>query len=231
MSWVEKITVVPRPARAPTNSQSRARWRGSRPTLGSSRSRTTGRESSPIAMLIRCWLPPESRATVSSRRSPSPVELEHLLDRGARVLVLLEPGEEQQVLLDRQPPVERRLLGNPADRAAGQLDLAPVGPGDPGEDREQRRLAGPVRPDHRHQLPGARPRGRPRAELPARRSCLTSPRASSAAVSTVPVHPRKATRLPRIERDALPGHTHAAPAADPGPARPRPRDHRCLPRS
>src|SRR5690242_9710823 len=73
MSWVEKITVVPRPASPETNSQRRARWRGSRPTLGSSSSSTPGRESSPIAMLIRCWLPPESRATISPRRSPRPV--------------------------------------------------------------------------------------------------------------------------------------------------------------
>ena len=83
-----------------------------------------------------------------------PGQLEHLLDRGVRVLVALEPREEQQVLLDGQPPVERRLLGDPADRAAGQLDLALVGLGHPGEDREQRRLAGPVGPDHRDQLAG-----------------------------------------------------------------------------
>src|SRR5215203_5426015 len=73
MSWVEKITVVPRPASPETNSHNRARCRGSSPTLGSSRSSTAGRESSPIAMLIRCWLPPESRATISPRRSCSPV--------------------------------------------------------------------------------------------------------------------------------------------------------------
>ena len=73
MSWVEKITVVPRTARPETNSQSRARCRGSSPTLGSSSNSTLGRDSSPIAMLIRCWFPPESRATISPRRSPSPV--------------------------------------------------------------------------------------------------------------------------------------------------------------
>ena len=43
-------------------------------------------------------------------------QLEHLLGRGVRVLVPLEPREQQQVLLHRQPPVERRLLRHPADR-------------------------------------------------------------------------------------------------------------------
>ena len=71
--------------------------------------------------------------------------------------MLLQAGEEQQVLLDRQPPVERRLLGNPADFPLGQVDLARVGLGDPGEDREQRRLAGAVGADHRQQLPGLGP--------------------------------------------------------------------------
>ena len=124
MSWVEKITVVPRPASSATNSQSRARWRGSRPTLGSSRSSATGRESSPIAMLTRCWLPPESRATDLAAPLAEARQLEHLLDRGVRVLVPLQPREEQQVLLDREPAVERRLLRDPADRPARQLDLA-----------------------------------------------------------------------------------------------------------
>ena len=87
-------------------------------------------------------------------------KLEHLLDRGARVLVSLQPREEQQVLLDREPSVERRLLRDPADRPARQHDLAAVGLGHPGQDREQRRLAGPVRPDHRHQLSGLGQRGR-----------------------------------------------------------------------
>src|SRR5919109_3406012 len=73
MLWVEKITVVPPPARPETNSHSRSRWRGSSPALGSSSSRTAGRASSPIAMLIRCWLPPDSVPTWSSRRPPSPV--------------------------------------------------------------------------------------------------------------------------------------------------------------
>ena len=157
MLWVEKITVVPPPARPETNSQSRARWRGSRPTLGSSSSRTTGRASSPIAMLIRCWLPPERRidlvvAALGERR-----QLEHLLDARLRVLVPLEAGEEAQVLLHRQAPVERRLLGHPADLAARQVDLAVVGTDDAGEDREQRRLAGAVGADHGQQLarPGA----------------------------------------------------------------------------
>jgi hypothetical protein len=83
-------------------------------------------------------------------------ELEHLLGRGVRVLASLQAGEEEQVLLDGQPLVERRLLGHPADLSLFDLDLAAVRREDPGEDREQRRLARPVGPDHGHQLAGQR---------------------------------------------------------------------------
>ena len=79
-------------------------------------------------MLTRCWLPPESVPTWSSRRSASAGLLEHLARRSPRRRRdALEPGEQAQVLLDRQPPVERRLLRHPADLAGGRLTLPASG--------------------------------------------------------------------------------------------------------
>ena len=84
------------------------------------------RASRPIAMLIRCWLPPESRATSSPRRSRSPVSssISSTASRGS--VVLLEPREQQQVLLHRQPPVERRLLRHPARRRRAAERTSPA---------------------------------------------------------------------------------------------------------
>ena len=121
-------------------------------------------------MLTRCWLPPESRATSSPRRSSSPVSSSISRDRRLGVVVALEAGEEAQVLLHREPPVERRLLRHPADLAAGEADLALVAADDPGEDREQGRLAGAVGADHRQQLARLRPEVDRRAGPRARRS-------------------------------------------------------------
>ena len=79
---------------------------------------------------------------------------EHPRDGRLRVGDLLEPREQPQVLGDRQLRVQRRLLRHPADLLCGMRDLALGRRQDPGEDREQRRLAGAVRPDDRDQLPG-----------------------------------------------------------------------------
>ncbi len=109
-----------RPRGRRTNSQRRSRWRGSRPVLGSSRSRTAGAASRPIAMLIRCWLPPESVPTWSSARSASPVCSSicstRRVDVGDRPRAGRTGGRFSR---DGEPPVERRLLRNPADLAAG----------------------------------------------------------------------------------------------------------------
>ena len=48
---------------------SRSRWRGSSEADGSSSSSAAGLRSRPIAMLTRCWLPPDSRPTSSPARS------------------------------------------------------------------------------------------------------------------------------------------------------------------
>ena len=62
-------------------------------------------------------------------------------------------SEQAQVLGDGEPAVERGLLRYPAE-LAGDVEGARVGILDPGEDREQRRLAGAVGPDHGQQLAG-----------------------------------------------------------------------------
>ena len=77
---------------------------------------------------------------------------EHLLDRRVRIGHLLEPGEQAEVLGDGEPPVERRLLGNPADLARWPAHRSGVRPPDSGEDREQRRLPGAVRADDGEEL-------------------------------------------------------------------------------
>ena len=76
-------------------------------------------------MLTRCWLPPESVPTWSSRRSTSAGLVEHPRDRGVDVLDPLEPGEQAQVLGHGQAPVERRGLRHPADLARAR-DTAPA---------------------------------------------------------------------------------------------------------
>jgi hypothetical protein len=63
----------------------------------------------------------------------------------------VEPREELEVLPRRQPAVDGRPLGRPADGRAG-LDDALARVEGAGEDRQQRRLAGAVRPDQRDEL-------------------------------------------------------------------------------
>ena len=78
--------------------------------------------------------------------------VEHALDDPLDVLDALHMREEPQVLLHREAPVEARLLRHPPDVAVRGRDPARVRPADAGQDREQRRLAGPVRPEHGQQL-------------------------------------------------------------------------------
>jgi hypothetical protein len=67
--------------------------------------------------------------------------------------VLLKASEEQQVLLYRQPPVERRLLRHPADVPVGRMNLSAVWLDGAGQDREQRRLTRSVRTNYGNKLP------------------------------------------------------------------------------
>ena len=116
--------------------------------------------------------------------------LEHPLDRRLDVVDLLEAGEQAQVLGHRQAPVERRLLRHPADLARGRWTVAGVGLADPGEDREQGRLAGAVGADHREQLAG----GGGEADLPQRRAVAEAL--------------AQAARLDRLRRGAGWGRAH-----------------------
>ena len=106
-------------------------------------------------MLTRCWLPPESVADLVVAALGEPVWASIRSTARLDVVDPSEPGEQPQVLGHGQPPVERGLLGDPADLAAVTLDGARVRVADPGEDREQRRLAGAVRADHGEQLAAA----------------------------------------------------------------------------
>ena len=151
--------MVPPPASAPTNSQRRSRWRGSSPDDGSSSSSTggPGEEADRDVHALLVAAGQGADLVVAAVREPG--LLEHLLEDGIGVGHPLEAREEQQVLGHGQAPVERGLLRHPADLAGGAADLARVGVADPGEDREQRRLAGAVRADHGEQLAPVRHEG------------------------------------------------------------------------
>ena len=108
--------------------------------------------------------------------------VEHPLDRVLDVVRFLEPGEQPQVLLDREPPVERRLLRDPAD-LAGNADGARVRIADAGEDREERRLARAVGPDHGEELARRGREARRRGEPRGRRTHGRRPETSSTGVA------------------------------------------------
>jgi hypothetical protein len=77
---------------------------------------------------------------------------QHARDGGVHVGDLLQSGEQAQVLRDRQLRVDGGLLRDPADLARRARHRAGVRALDAGEDRQQRRLAGAVGADDRHQL-------------------------------------------------------------------------------
>ncbi len=81
-----------------------------------------------------------------------------LLGGGVRVARALQRREQPQVLARREARVERRPLRHPAHARGGAVgpgDGARARAGDPGEDREQRGLAGAVGPQQGDRLPGA----------------------------------------------------------------------------
>ena len=153
---VAYTTVLPAPASPSMCSQRRSRWRGSRAELGSSMSSIGGSASRPIATFTRWRLPPERRSTRSFVAVAQPGLLEHPVDRRLDVTGTFEAGEQAQVLGDGQLRVERQRLRHPARPAGSGRDRAGVGRLNPGQDGQQRRLAGPVRPDAGDTLPCAR---------------------------------------------------------------------------
>ncbi len=79
--------------------------------------------------------------------------LEHRRDRAVEVGDLLQAGEQAQVLRHGEAPVQRRRLRDPA-HLPRHRDRSLVGLADPGEDRQERRLAGPLGPITASSSPG-----------------------------------------------------------------------------
>ncbi len=147
---------APRP-RAPcacvSSSLSRSlRLCGSRPTVGSSISRTRGSCSSARASSTRRRLPPQSCAVLSWARSSSPSRASSCAMRALATAArnAVQPGVEHQVGGDRELEVERRLLEHDAEPrqrrhrvarhvVAHHLDAAGIGGEQAGEQLEQRR--------------------------------------------------------------------------------------------
>ena len=113
-----------------------------------------------------------------------------VLGRGHR----LEQVEELEHDADRVAPHDRPLVGSErADHVAGDLDDAVVGDLEPGDDRQQRRLAAPRRTGDGDELAAAPRRGRRRAgrgPAPCRRRTCGTRRARARSVrACAPVHP------------------------------------------
>ncbi len=86
--------------------------------------------AAPIAMLTRCWLPPESVPRPGhARRSVSSVCRQHPRHRRLRIFDALEPREQLQVLLNGELRVERPAAAGPSPtaqprrRAVAEADL------------------------------------------------------------------------------------------------------------
>src|SRR5439155_16194082 len=82
---------------------------------------------------------------------------EHSLGGELGLAEILEPREELEVLASREPAVQRRPLGHPpeARRGGPDHDGALTRVERSGQDRQQRGLPGPVRPDQRQRIAGA----------------------------------------------------------------------------
>ena len=95
---------------------SRARWRGSRLAVGSSRKTTAGSATRPIATFSRCTLPTD-RSCAGDRRRPAGRPGRAAARPPRRARKPLELGEQAQVLARAQLAVERRALRHPAGSA------------------------------------------------------------------------------------------------------------------
>ena len=81
--------------------------------------------------------------------------VEHPLDRALDVVDLLEAGEQAQVLRDREPPVERRLLRHPADLAGERRPRPASGSRIPARIESSVVLPAPLGPITASSSPGA----------------------------------------------------------------------------
>ena len=162
MSWVEKMTVVPPPARPEDELPEPRPLAGVEPDARLVEEQHVGRREQadcdvdPLLVAAR-----EAGDLVVARRSARPVSSSISATDASRVVVPLQPGEEAQVLLDRQPPVERGLLGDPADPARGEVDLALVGPVIPARIESSVVLPAPLGPITASSSPGLGPEADP----------------------------------------------------------------------
>ena len=154
--WVENISAMPAPRSSSSQAHRRWRWSGLRVAVGSSSSSALGRPASAMARLRRWSVPVESLpAGCSANRSRSARAISSEAAASASA-AFSSAANRRRFLARRQAGVERGPLGHPADarsHAVGPGDGARGRAGDPGEDRQQRRLAGAVRPDERDGLP------------------------------------------------------------------------------
>ena len=132
----------------------------SSPVNGSSSSTSRGSWSSARSSASRCRMPREKPATGSSAVGQAGA-LERRVDQRRRRLEAVEAGEEQQVLGRGQLGIEVEIVASrpmrprsaplaDARRSAPRRSTAEQRRGD----RQQRRLAGAVRPEQRHDLAG-----------------------------------------------------------------------------
>ena len=185
-----------------------ARLAASRAAVGSSHTSSRGSWTSARAMATRCCCPPDSCVGVAtSAGSPRPTAasssrgLRHAPCGGpsrrsaaARGVLGGRQRRQQVVLLEHEADVRRRGTGPSARRpsASGSgpstSTSPPVGVEQPGDDRDERRLAAPGRADEQHQLAVGQvevdaARGRRSSSSPAPNSLVT-PRSATAGRST-----------------------------------------------
>ena len=184
-SWVMTAIVAPSVAlRSRNRSTSAAPVAESRLPVGSSARTIAGRPTSARATATRWRSPPDSWPGRCFARCAEPDPVQRRRRRPSPVLARTPAVEQpvgdvverglaaQQVeVLEHEPDPPRPERGQPpvgqaVDPLAGDRDLAARRPVERAEHVEQRRLAGPGRPDDREQLPGVDRRGRRRAARP-----------------------------------------------------------------
>ena len=137
----------------------------SAPTVGSSRSTSEGRPTSAMAVCSRRRSPPDSSLARPLEQLGEAEQFGELVDRRT-CLAAAHPGqtgEEAQIVATRKRRIDAGLLGSEAEAGPGpagmgrRIDAADHDPPgvcveQPGDDRHQRRLAGPVPAQQRRDL-------------------------------------------------------------------------------
>ena len=168
-SWLTSSVVQPcSRTRSPTSSYTWSAVAASSSPVGSSARKTRGRWASAAHSATRCCSPPESSPGRRSRFAPRPTRSSSSSARRSRTVLALaaqpelqrdEPpcaqlgGERAGVVLVDIAEQVGAVVGEPARRQLADLlaedaDDPCRGLLDAGEDPQQRRLAGPARPEH-----------------------------------------------------------------------------------